>query len=283
MEGGDVPAFPVEETTDEAGNTVTLVRPSLTELSQTIERIKDTGAPNTSKQRISYLLAKDLDEKTFDRIWLEQNLFRAVTATLWKEPRTVLYRIMPNLQHEGMIARFRSRLLQPLMEMGLSDLRKDFASFGSARVYGHGTAKEPDYSFYPAGSLNPGSTRGPSLVLEVGVSDSYHRLLQDAHWWYSNSPIRPNLVVLIHAAMSPKFSVCMEVWTDTHVNNRYSTRSSTSSRLERSQQVRVEDNVVYGGPLRLDFELLMRRPPNSPVERDVVMSDEMLLFIAEQE
>lgn len=39
----------------------------------------------------------------------------------------------------------------------------------------------------------------PSLVLEVGLSESVPQLRTDARWWYSNSDHRTQLVVLISA------------------------------------------------------------------------------------
>ncbi|CAG8941101.1 unnamed protein product [Penicillium salamii] len=41
-------------------------------------------------------------------------------------------------------------------------------------------------------------------------------------------------------------------------------------------------NLSTGGPLRLDFDLLMRRPPNPPIEHDVVFIDYQVLVIARQ-
>lgn len=44
-----------------------------------------------------------------------------------------------------------------------------------------------------------------------------------------------------------------------------------------------KDNVVYVGPLRLSFELLMKRSPNLPGEGDIVMTDQQILYIAQRQ
>lgn len=263
--------------------TITLTTPSLNRLSQSITRIKKAchGPLASESHAVSYLLAKGLDPKTFSRVWEDCDLFRGVTATLWKEHRAVLYRIMPNMQHECIPEDFRSALVMNLQQMNLTYLVRDFTMMGSNRIYGDQTAKEPDFSFCP-GDVPFGVAPTPSLILEVGVSESYNQLVQDANWWSTSAPTRPGLVVIIHVKRVPSFRVDIEVWTDTQVCNRYDTRNSQPSRLARSQHIYVEGNVVNGGPLRLDFELLMRRPPNAPTEHDVVFTDQQLLLMAQR-
>lgn len=264
------------------GNMVILTSPSLTEIVQSIEKIKDThfSPPRPQKPRMSYLLVEELDRETFDRIWHDSNLLKAVTATLWRANRTILFRIMPNRQHEGLRSSFDEILLRVLLAMHLEPMTHGFRCFRSARVYGDQTAKEPDCSFYPPASLGPGITPSPSLVLEVGVSESYSRILQDAQWWHTNAPTRPGLMVLMHTTRSPRFRVDIEIWT--HICNQCGSRKSAPSHLQKSQHLYVQGNAVYGGPLRLDFELLMRRPPNPLTERDAVMTDQQVLYIATQ-
>ncbi|KAJ5333452.1 uncharacterized protein N7506_007235 [Penicillium brevicompactum] len=149
---------------------VTLTSPSLTELLQSIEDIKDThvSPPRPQNPKMSYLLVEELDWETFDRLWHDSNLLKAVTATLWRANRTVIFRIMPNRQHEGLRSRFDEILLRVLLTMHLEPMTHGFRCFRSARVYGDQTTKEPDCSFYPPASLGPGITPSPSLVLEEG-------------------------------------------------------------------------------------------------------------------
>lgn len=66
-----------------------------------------------------------------------------------------------------------------------------------------------------------GAPLPPSLVLEVGVSESYTKLMQDAQWWHSNAPIRQAVVGVIAATQAPSFKVDIEIKTEFAVQNRY--------------------------------------------------------------
>ncbi|CAG8424969.1 unnamed protein product [Penicillium salamii] len=265
--------------------TVTLKSPSLLQLTQEIANIKNIhlAAPDPLKARVSYLLATELNESTFHQLWSNSGFFHGVTATLWKRPRTALYRIMPNNQHECIRDVFFYALGMLLLEMNLSALDGDFKPSGSGRIYGVETSKEPDFAFRPGPRLASGDLQPPSLILEVGVSESYPQLLQDVNWWSESAPVRPGIVVLIYVKTRPAFRVNFEVWTESPAPSRYNTRSAPPTRLQRSQHVYVEANVVHGGPLRLDFSLLMRRAPTPPLEHDVIFTDQQLLVIAEEE
>lgn len=48
--------------------------------------------------------------------------------------------------------------------------------------------------------------------------------------------------------------------------------------MQYTQRAYFENFVVYGGPLTLDFEVLMRRPPNSH-KANVVLDDHDLFCI----
>ncbi|CAG7976141.1 unnamed protein product [Penicillium salamii] len=135
--------------------------------------------------------------------------------------------------------------------------------------------------------LNPelfelnGSPRSPSLVLEVGVSESYNRLVQDVRWWGANAPTCPGLVVIVSVRRGPPFRVDFEVWTPSTTLRHHGTRDSLPP-MTLAQLVRVENNVVHGGPLRLNFAALMRRPSNLPIESDILFTNDDLLFMAER-
>lgn len=68
-------------------------------------------------------------------------------ATLWETRRAVLYRIMPNIQHECINEDFRFALMMNLLDMNLTLILRDFTPMGSGWIYGSQTAKEPDFSF----------------------------------------------------------------------------------------------------------------------------------------
>ncbi|CAG8941098.1 unnamed protein product [Penicillium salamii] len=257
--------------------TIILTNPSFQRLSGIVENIKDTHN-NPNKPPVNYLFASNIDKDTFERLWTDYGLFHAVTATLWKPQRAVLYRIMPNDQHEHFRWGFACILTTCLLQMNLSFSTRDWEPSGSARIQGRFTSKEPDYSFRPGPIPISGHSPPPSLILEVGVSESYSYLLGDVQWWSTNAPVRPGIVVVIYTTSSSPFRVVIEVWQDCPCD----TRHASHTRFQRDQRIEIEGGVIRGGPLRLDFALLMRRKPNHPIERDVEFSDKELLVLAER-
>lgn len=100
-----------------------------------------------------------------------------------------------------------------------------------------------------------------SLVLEIGMSESLPQLRADASWWYSNSDGNTRLVVLIHANYEEvnDWYAEIEIWTEV-------TQGRPDKVFERTQHTRLENGVLNGPILRLDFETLMCRPAQSNQE-----------------
>ncbi|CAG7982523.1 unnamed protein product [Penicillium salamii] len=262
-------------------HTVTLTNPSVRRLSQAVTRIKRIHSnPKETKPPTNYLFASDIDEDTFERLWSDCRLFHGTTVTLWRSQRAALYRIMPNHQHEHFCQGFASIMIECLLQMHLSFSNRDFEPSGSERIRGVSTSKEPDWAFRPGPIPSSGHSPPPSLILEVGVSESYSYLLGDVQWWSTNAPVRPGMVVVIHATSSPPFRVVIEVWQDCAFDTQHNTRIAPHTRFQRDQRIEIEGRVIRGGPLRLDFALLIRREPNPPIERDVEFTNQELLVLA---
>ncbi|EPS29982.1 hypothetical protein PDE_04932 [Penicillium oxalicum 114-2] len=71
------------------------------------------------------------------------------------------------------------------------------APTASARVYGAQGYKEPDGSWSPEEVPAGRNPIWPSVVLEVGLSESRRKLRADAAWWLTNSAGQVNVVILI--------------------------------------------------------------------------------------
>lgn len=105
-------------------------------------------------------------------------------------------------RHGRIVAFFNCRVAQTLSQMGLKFFNDDFICHGAGRTPGHLqlSSKEPDSSFSP-GAVNAFVNRGgrgmPSLVLEVGFHESRPQLMNDAHWWYTNSEGKTRLIILM--------------------------------------------------------------------------------------
>jgi hypothetical protein len=81
----------------------------------------------------------------------------------------------------------------------------------------------------------------------------------------------PPVVVLIDTSHGSTWHVAVEVWTEVDNPHQRSTRGKAAKILECTQRVEFTNGSVRGGPLTLDFELLMRRAPRNSKEHDIIM------------
>lgn len=254
-------------------NACILHAPSFEGLAEQIELIKEQFDLQSTLAS-QYLLVINIPQPLFSKLENQPNLFKNVRATLFQTRSQVLYKIVGGVQHNQMIALFHEGLYNKLRDMGLSSFTGDFLFRNAARTRGLIDTKEPDLWFGPNNVHVNGGGRGfPSLVLEVGVSESTPQLQNDARWWYANSNGQTRLVMLIHANgnSSSAWAVDVEVWTEVLDPSSHITCNRPATSLECTQRARFENGVVTGAPLTLDFEMLMRRPPANPLEGNVVL------------
>ena len=189
----------------------------------------------------------------------------------------MIYKIKPN-RHEQLTTRFESLIAHCLANMSLTVIGGDFEWLGSARYSGICCSKEPDSQFVP-GRVNVDAGWTPSLVIESGYSESIHQLRTDAHWWYNNTSPKTKTVILVHAGRSPTSAVTVEVWEEVE-SPRRSTRAMPSPTINCTQTVRIQNGVVSGGSLVINFSRLMRRLPGHPIENDIVLDAGLLQRLA---
>lgn len=265
-----------------------LVAPSLGKLQKTIEILRDHQARNN--QQTSYLHVSDIDQALFKRLQEDADLFRGVKAFIDHSHRQVLYK-MPSRVHEQIATTFHSFVILKLAEIGLSMFNKTVISCGSGRQDGVACSKEPDWSFMP-GNMSDGALGGseyPSLILEVGYSESTNHLRSDARWWYANthqnkSQLGTKLVVLIHADPADPRNIDIEIWTEiANPSTAPDTRGRPAKALSCTQRASLRGGSVVGAPLTLDFELMMRRPPGNEKEGDIIMQERDLKLICGQD
>ncbi|KAJ5350893.1 hypothetical protein N7541_008620, partial [Penicillium brevicompactum] len=142
------------------------------------------------------------------------------------------------------------------------------SALGAGRSTGRLCSKEADAAFFPGHPAAGVSVSWPSLVLEVGLSESLSQLRTDAHWWYANSHHQTQLVILISADPN-SHDADIGIWTQV-VNQRNGVTTRTGSQnthfLECTKcttSARPRDGVVSGDALEIDFRTLMRRPPQN--------------------
>jgi hypothetical protein len=259
---------------------IVLASPTMEGLAEAIKQLKDRFV-SSKLPKSQYLHVIRLDQALIKRLEDQPDIFRGVRATISHQQAEILYKIMPGLQHEQMIGSFAMCLTEHLVAMGLSHRRGDFMSRQSVRTAGRYCSKEPDWWFGPNNILIDGGGKGDaSLILEVGLSEPSGQLKADARWWHSNTGGGTKLVVLIHTSHKPIWTVDVEVWSE--VDNPQpgpNTREHPAKIIQCTQRAHFENGVVHGGPLTLDFEVLMRRPPRNSHEANVVLDHHDLFCI----
>ncbi|KAJ6157567.1 hypothetical protein N7470_005159 [Penicillium chermesinum] len=142
-------------------------------------------------------------------------------------------------------------------------------SDGSARMAGHSSHKEPDSQYMPEDDISG----WPTVVLEVGYSESPGKLKCDAAWWLANSNGEVKLVITIAIdKRQPQITIeCIVL--DNFIlpahNNRPHYRTVTRQHLTitRRQGIITTRPSV---PLRITVQEIMGRSP-LPGETDILI------------
>jgi len=185
---------------------------------------------------------------------------------------------VPTTAHEVVAETFKVVLLERFIQMGVP--HRERVGLGATRFTGTSTiSKEADGAFKPS-TLRPYEMDWPTLVLEVGDSESLPKLRNDAKWWLSNSEGSVNIVLIFHINQGAK-SILIEWWeTTSALTSRSITRSTAQSNGNQPpaqiptqmQAITVNPNgVITGVPLTLDFHQIFLRQANPP-EHDIVVT-----------
>ena len=184
---------------------------------------------------------------------------------------------VPTTAHEVVSQSFAHEIVAQAIGMGVP--RRERTPLGATRFKGTSTSKEADGGFKPS-TLRPHKLDWPTLVLEVGVSESLPKLRNDARWWLSNSGDRVNIVLIFHINEGTK-TMLIERW-ETIPATATATATATGGPVTRSrrppaqiptrmQAITIDQNNITGTPLTLHFHQVFLRQPNPP-EQDLVFT-----------
>ncbi|KAJ5774540.1 hypothetical protein N7457_009436 [Penicillium paradoxum] len=158
-------------------------------------------------------------------------------------------------------------------DMGLG---RSIRPVGSKRVRGMSSSKEADESWVPTQPIPGRDAKWPTVVVEVGVSESYQKLKADAEWWFTNSKGDVKLVIIVSVNRKAPDIKFETIFLDTVVSSLRSQRpryvltirqSITTSRdaNKSNSQITIRPAV----PLTIGFEELFCRqlvPPEHNIE-----------------
>jgi hypothetical protein len=181
----------------------------------------------------------------------------------------------PSKVHEMAHLSLGRSITRQVDRMGLPE--SDFYPLGATRFRQNRSSKEGDSTFINK-TIRPGLLDWPALVIEAGYSESVLQLRRDARWWIENSNGQVRIVVLIKVNPGQK-TLVIEKWMPRPAPPKV-TRTYRPNFPVHVDNITIDQSVtpssITGGPLTLEFEQIVGRPPNGQNEHDVVLTDQDL-------
>ncbi|KAJ9271764.1 hypothetical protein DTO212C5_2189 [Paecilomyces variotii] len=171
-----------------------------------------TQLKTNSDEGNQYIVVLGLSNYAIQRLKDEPHIL-GVSCRLEFDGSTAIIKVKPGDNHEGPVNLLISYMVVKFAMMGILPGQCRFR--GAARRAGTVTtkAKEPDQSFYPPSRIGvPGQARPwPTVVIDVGNSDSLPKMRMDALWWFNNSQgdVRIAIVMKVEARSR---SILIEKW-----------------------------------------------------------------------
>ena len=232
-----------------------------------------------------YLVFQSVTEDNFTKIEEKRHIIgRGLRFTYCTDINTLIIKV-PTKEHERVTRAFTHDFVRRIEHMGLTDL-DDLCDMGATIYKGHSIKKEADSCWRPV-ATRPNPLDWPTLVFEVGMSETLRKLRNDAQWWLANSQGRVKIVLLFKINQVTK-TIHIEKWECRPATLTYALRSN---RLPvqvpaQIQTVDIDANGVITGsppattpPLVLHFRDIFLRQPVPP-EQDVIYTAQNLQRLA---
>ncbi|PUU76924.1 hypothetical protein B9Z19DRAFT_1066238 [Tuber borchii] len=173
-----------------------------------------------------YLLIKGVSPdkmELIDRALERLQIARQARCTYDALLRCLIIRLMPNAPHQNTGGGFFFKIQSKVAALpGHSDL--SYFTVGSTRFPGKPKGKEGDQGLKPSSRRN--ANDWPSLMVEVGDSQTLKLLQADAEWWLLESSRQTKMVIIINIEKHPH-SIRIECWEMIPDPNKRGTRTRT--------------------------------------------------------
>ncbi|PWW75399.1 hypothetical protein C7212DRAFT_203032 [Tuber magnatum] len=223
-----------------------------------------------------YIVYGPITQKQFTSIdHIRDTHHRGLRFMYLKDEQTLVIKVkiprqeMANSMFEGLVTikTVQGGLLWKLIPMG------------SPTMIAPSGLKEPDYSFKP--ESRPGRDSWPTLVIETALFDSQTRLLADTTWWLENGDGQVKIVIAISVSRA-EMRMHIEKWENVCAPGRRVTPAHPNRLMPmpaKTQEIDIAGDVVFGAPLKLEFEKLMLRRPGDG-ETDIIFGIQDLQHFA---
>lgn len=213
-----------------------------------------------------WFILTDIDKQIFTTVFEHPESGECSSWTSYDVQLQLLLIKMPPTAHGIATGVFGTILMDALEPMGM---KWSLCPLGDSKHIAEMGAKKPDQAWIPLRVPRGQSRTWPTLVLEVGLSETKAKLQRDVRFWHHASEGRVKVILTIHINRNrPEISI--EKW-ETGANNR-------CKRIQRIVMSKRERGTtcVAGGPLVIDFAKLFLRQPDLPKEQDISIGDEDL-------
>jgi hypothetical protein len=215
-----------------------------------------------------YLVFRPVTEDDLAKIEDQRHTIgRGIRLTHCTDIDTLIIKV-PTPEHEAATCTFSYDFMDKVRQIGLTE-RRDFKAMGATTYRGTSTSKEADACFKPV-AFRPNRLDWPTLVFEVGVSESLRKLRNDARWWLANSGGLVRIVLIFHINRGSR-TILIKKWECTPATITPANRSNRPPAQipTQIQTITIDQNGVAGTlPFVLHFQKLLLRQPIPP-EQDV--------------
>ena len=173
-----------------------------------LQRCADAFISGTGKQYIAF---RDVQQSRLRLIEHRRSRSEIPAFRLLYDAaeEVLIIKLMPGAHHEVANWKFATMFILKLASLGVSDTLEPFGSTRYEALTGR--SKEADGAWRPSTRVLP--TDWPSLVIEVGVSESLGQLRADADFWLAKSGGQTRVVILLAVKKATRV-MTIERWED---------------------------------------------------------------------
>ncbi|KAJ6184861.1 hypothetical protein N7519_006162 [Penicillium mononematosum] len=225
-----------------------------------------------SKHDTSQYILFDIDADTLKRDFLDPHIEdNSFTFDSFNTEENLLLIKMETQEHAQAIQEFGYTIMRQLDDMRLRDVIQKF----STKVEADSQGKVPDNGWGPT-RPNSDRDRRPTIVLEVGVSESQPKLEADTTFWLD--PERGNANIVLTLKLNRKRA---QITLDKYEWDKANGEINRVQRIQMTKGGKTKRKItVSKAPLIIPFEQLLERPISSPVEKDIIIKESELRTIA---
>ena len=239
---------------------------TISDIERTIQEFQDQA-----RYRSEYLVFRDVP---YD-IFLQLDVPNYCRLLYIHNIQILRITMAPSRTHETAAALFNQFLIIKLTNMGVG---RELVAENTGLMVMRDISKSPDACWRP---INADEV---TCILEVGLSESFHHLVLDAHIWLESHDSHVSQAIIMDLdPLRPLITI--QMWEATTRVLR-STRSDRPLEARKTQEVQVSlvNNVpTASGSLHISFAKVFERPPvPNTQEGDIIFSPDDLTQIARQ-